>query len=85
MSGNNYLDEHPLDQARLDLHNAGQVVDALAEVPGRGWVILWHDKKGYSVSHVSAGGAGTGGALDLTTALGDFRQALDALLWEVGK
>ena len=81
----NCLDKWPFDQSRLDFHHMGRVIDASAEVPGKGWVLLWHDEKGYTVSHTSTSGAGTGGVVDLPTALDDFRQALDSILWKVRK
>ena len=79
MSGD-YLERYSLERARVEFHQAGRQIDAAAEVPGRGWVILWHDDGGYTVSYTQAGGAWTSGALFLADALSDFRRALDRCL-----
>lgn len=80
MSGD-YLSTWPLERARLDFHHMGRVIDAVAEVPGMGWVMLWHDENERGVSFTTETTAKTGGGYaDAAAAIADFRKAVDVLL-----
>ena len=62
------------------LYNEGKCVLMYTVAWSTGWVILWKDHKGYTVSSVSGNNRSNGGALPMQKALAEFRDIVEGMI-----
>ena len=81
-----YLDDWPLEEHRKKLHEIGRVVDAVFEAPdgyNGGYLILWHDQAGYTISYCERQAAGTGGVRSYAEAAAEFLALVREMLTRI--
>lgn len=62
------------------LYQENKIVCMYTIIPGTGWVILWSDDQGYTVSSVTGNNRSNGRALSIHDARDEFRDAVEHML-----